>query len=263
MWATHGDPHAWADAWEACRQVMLPLHQRRSRRFVFLTIVTRGPCLGPLPLVGVSIRMERGCQQNDRTLADAAQVGLHTQRERHAPPFLTLVAVFPCCLSASGNQGGRSNTARAAGSRGCRPRHQRSTAGARPGDIPAPLFCWHPLSSPIETPTNVRGGCSILASSDPQVRGGQLVDQPAPRRREFGHFADTHSPSVLKRLLKGEGGAAEWRSRRRRGQTRPRRPHSAPHRLQWKAVGEAVILLHLPLPYSRRFNTDGKGVAVK
>ena len=30
------------------------------------------PLHSPLPLVGVSIRTERGCQQNDRTLADGA-----------------------------------------------------------------------------------------------------------------------------------------------------------------------------------------------
>ena len=29
------------------------------------------------------------------------------------------------------------------------------------------------------------------------------------RRREFCHFDDTPSPCLLKRLLKGEGGAAE------------------------------------------------------
>ena len=44
--------------------------------------------------------------------------------------------------------------------------------------------------------------------------------QPAPpsqqpgRRRDC-HSADTPSPSLLKRLLKGEGGAAGWQSRRR------------------------------------------------
>ena len=34
------------------------------------------------------------------------------------------------------------------------------------------------------------------------------------RRRESCHFTDTPSPSVLKHLLKGEGGAAEWQARR-------------------------------------------------
>ena len=29
-------------------------------------------------------------------------------------------------------------------------------------------------------------------------------------RREFCHFAETPSPSVLKRLLEVEGGASEW-----------------------------------------------------
>ena len=29
-------------------------------------------------------------------------------------------------------------------------------------------------------------------------------------RREFCHFADALSPLLLRRLLKGEGGAAEW-----------------------------------------------------
>ena len=35
------------------------------------------------------------------------------------------------------------------------------------------------------------------------------------RRREFCHFTDIPSPSLLKRLLKGERGAAERQSRRR------------------------------------------------
>ena len=33
--------------------------------------------------------------------------------------------------------------------------------------------------------------------------------EPSRRRREFCHFTDPPSPSILKRLLKGEGGAAE------------------------------------------------------
>ena len=36
------------------------------------------------------------------------------------------------------------------------------------------------------------------------------------RRREFCHFTDAPSQSLLKRLLKGEGGAAEWQYSRRR-----------------------------------------------
>ena len=40
----------------------------------------------------------------------------------------------------------------------------------------------------------------------------------ACRRREFRYSADAPSPSLLRRLLKGEGGAAEWRSRRRLGE---------------------------------------------
>ena len=51
--------------------------------------------------------------------------------------------------------------------------------------------------------------------------GGQEVPQRAAnddepsRRREGCHFADTPVPSMLKHLLEGEGGAAEWQSRRR------------------------------------------------
>ena len=53
--------------------------------------------------------------------------------------------------------------------------------------------------------------------------GGQEVPQRAAnddepsRRREGCHFADTPFPSMLKHLLEGEGGAAEWQSRRRLG----------------------------------------------
>ena len=36
------------------------------------------------------------------------------------------------------------------------------------------------------------------------------------------HFTDSPSPSLLKHLLKGEGGAAEWQSRRRLGATADR-----------------------------------------
>ena len=43
------------------------------------------------------------------------------------------------------------------------------------------MFCWHPLSVPIETAAKERGRCSI---------------------------AGTPSPSLLKRLLKREGGVA-------------------------------------------------------
>ena len=39
------------------------------------------------------------------------------------------------------------------------------------------------------------------------------------RRREFCHFADALSPSLLAHLLKVEGGAAEWQSHRRPGVT--------------------------------------------
>ena len=44
--------------------------------------LTRPPfrCTPPLPLVGVSIAMERGCQQNDRTLVSGYQRrSAHTQ----------------------------------------------------------------------------------------------------------------------------------------------------------------------------------------
>ena len=40
-------------------------------------------------------------------------------------------------------------------------------------------------------------------------------DGVGPSRRRDCHFADIPSPSLLKRLLKGEGGAAKWQSRRR------------------------------------------------
>ena len=36
----------------------------------------------------------------------------------------------------------------------------------------------------------------------------------APSRRRDCHFADALSPSILKHLLTGEAGAAEWQSRR-------------------------------------------------
>ena len=46
----------------------------------------------------------------------------------------------------------------------------------------------------------------------------------------------------------------------------PRRPAAAGGGLAQPchlAVGETVILLHPPLPHSRRFNTDGEGMPVK
>ena len=42
------------------------------------------------------------------------------------------------------------------------------------------------------------------------------------RRREFCHSAGIPSPSVLKHLLKGEGGAAEGQNSRRRPRSRTR-----------------------------------------
>ena len=50
------------------------------------------------------------------------------------------------------------------------------------------------------------------------LRWAGWTSGPTRRRRDY-HFAGTASPSILKRLLKGEEGAAEIRSRRWLGQT--------------------------------------------
>ena len=61
---------------------------------------------------------------------------------------------------------------------------------------------------------------ALQLCANPTTAGGRAAAdrfravQPAVGR-EFRHSADTPSPSLLKRLLKGEGDAAEWRSRRR------------------------------------------------
>ena len=57
-------------------------------------------------------------------------------------------------------------------------------------------------------------------------RGDRRQPARLARRREFCHCADTPSPSLLKRLLKGEGGAAEGQSRRRLGSPASWRPRS-------------------------------------
>ena len=41
---------------------------------------------------------------------------------------------------------------------------------AAAGRHPAVLFCWHPLSTPIEAPTKGRGGCSTIDRAAPTAR---------------------------------------------------------------------------------------------
>ena len=92
-----------------------------------------------------------------------------------------------------------------------------------------------------------------------------LVPLQVSRRREFCHFADIPSPPLLKRLLEGEGGAAEWQSRRRLLQV----------------LGDACATCHTPTgqvlsrrqdychsaatpsPFSGSFNRDGEGAPAK
>ena len=54
---------------------------------------------------------------------------------------------------------------------------------------------------------------SPTARSDPATKTTRtlrcVLGGERSRRREFCHFADIPSPSMLKRLLKGEGDAAE------------------------------------------------------
>ena len=54
-------------------------------------------------------------------------------------------------------------------------------------------------------------------ADDLDVLGGPCEDpSPVPSRRRDRHSAGTPSSSLLKRLLKGEAGAAEWQNSRRR-----------------------------------------------
>ena len=76
------------------------------------------------------------------------------------------------------------------------------------------------------------------------------------RRRGFCHFTDTPSPSLLKRLPKGERGApAEWQSSRRRAMARRGRPARRRCRTARRAASPTCaadessgIPLHPPLP---------------
>ena len=61
------------------------------------------------------------------------------------------------------------------------------------------------------------GRAGYLTLSDADGKGALMKNSVlggCPCRRRDCHFANTPSQSLLKRLLKGEGGAAEWRSRR-------------------------------------------------
>ena len=49
----------------------------------------------------------------------------------------------------------------------------------------------------------------ILANASRCAATSRAVHTQPSRRREFCHFTDIYSPSILKHLLKGEGGAAE------------------------------------------------------
>ena len=60
--------------------------------------------------------------------------------------------------------------------------------------------------------TNGRTGAATHHPGQPPAEPGTIR-----RLREFFHFADVLSPSLLKHRLEGEGGAAEWQSRRRLG----------------------------------------------
>ena len=58
-------------------------------------------------------------------------------------------------------------------------------------------------------PNNPRGQVGLMWTPNPNKPQVKVGEGAASRRREFRQFDDTPSPSVLKRLLKGEGGAAE------------------------------------------------------
>ena len=68
----------------------------------------------------------------------------------------------------------------------------------------------------------------VVDRSADAVRLARSGEPACSRRREPCHFPDTRSPSILKRLTKGEYDVAEWQSRRR--VCPPARPRTAPPR---------------------------------
>ena len=99
----------------------------------------------------------------------------------------------------------------------------------------------HPLPPPARAPTGMERECqqsdsladgcyqedeetaqirAVFAEIDLDGNGTLSAEEmkylSVSSRRRDHHFADTRSPSVLRRLLNGEGGAAERQSRRRR-----------------------------------------------
>ena len=68
---------------------------------------------------------------------------------------------------------------------------------------------WRPASSDDRTGRPCTGHGRRLVDRDQHSRAGPRVQGAASRRREFCHFADTPSPSLLKPLLKGDGGVRQ------------------------------------------------------
>ena len=92
--------------------------------------------------------------------------------------------------------------------------HPVTGAGLAVGESSAILL--HPLIVSVETPVEGRGGCGRITELSPTAQELFISDGWGSRRRDFCHLADTPSRSLLKHLLKGEGGAAESQNYRRR-----------------------------------------------
>ena len=126
-----------------------------------------------------------------------------------------------------------------------------------PARVLPPSLLTPPLSIPIETPDKRRGGCSKMADPIPSPSRFETPAKYQRERRECSRIAfsptpkptptptlvvvhqhkDTPSPSILRHLPQGRGGAAEWQSRRRRSSV----PQGLlQHDQWWLAIGHIV-----------------------
>ena len=129
-------------------------------------------CCTPLSLlVVVSIWMELGCQQCDRSLVNGAGPSRPSRPGWSSPSSLASTSTRPSSA---------------------RPLRIRTRPDLAVGECSL-SFCRHPLSIPIRTPSAWRRGCS-------------RTSRPG-RRREFCHSADTPCLSLVKHLMKVQGGA--------------------------------------------------------
>ena len=119
----------------------------------------------PLPLVGVSIGMERGCQQQQSVRAGRAP-GLRTSRGRPATP-----ARASTCTP-----------------RSARPSLRSSTPEGPPQthiNICQPCGVLHELVWPVKLTLEFRGGRAPLRTGPPS-RAGRRLSAPPPTRSEAG-----------------------------------------------------------------------------